>query len=68
MGATTDAAAAATQHHQHQADNQKDDAYGPENADSGDETEEQKYESENNHDQQIPRRAELQTWCREGVD
>lgn len=68
MGTPTDGAAAATQHHQHQADDQEHNACGPEDADSGEETEEQEYKSENNHDQRLPRRAVLQTWGRTGRD
>ena len=42
-----------------------DDAGGPENADAENETEQEEYESENNHALRLPRRIQRQTSGRE---
>ena len=62
MGSATDGATRAAEQHQHSTDDQHDDACGPKDPDSENQTEQEEYKSENNHVVELPDCALRQTF------
>ena len=61
MGSAAHRTTTAAEQHEHGADDQNDDAGGPKDPYPENETEQEEYESENNHASEVPRRVVRQT-------